>query len=226
MWNTPIGCRALGKDEGELVGGAAWCLTDDVRTWMQLGDQPGTGILLFDQMTGEQKIVMLDKVLSLLLDPKIKPPPSTALLDATVAAIYVQIRWLIEIEIDMQKDPIDEDDDFTSDRTAVVLALTENPAPDEEPYPDLPDADCTDMDTWELAIESLRDRVLADEDWLMDNLMLDLPPEKSRELKQGLGIRNNYFIDVPPEATIEQARTAWANIVERMSGTRPDESVF
>ncbi len=82
------------------------------------------------------------------------------------------------------------------------------------------------MDTWELAIDAVQGWVLADEDWQMDGLTLDLPPDKNREFKQALGIRDDYFTDIPPDANDQQARAAWADILELINGQRPDEAVF
>ena len=77
------------------------------------------------------------------------------------------------------------------------------------------------METWELAIEEIQSWVLADEDWQMDDRALDLPPDKSRVFKQALGIRDDYFTDVPPDANNQQARAAWADILELINGQRP-----
>jgi hypothetical protein len=76
------------------------------------------------------------------------------------------------------------------------------------------------------AIAEVQSWVLADEDWQMDGLTLDLPPDKSHEIKQLMGIRDGYFIDVPPDVSDQQARVAWAGIVELVSGQRLGEAVF
>jgi len=230
MWNTACGTRVLGKAEAELVGQATWTLTDWIRNYIPMredfGNRIDTGILLFDQMTPAQQVVMLDRVVALLIDSKLEPPAPSALLDSTVAAIYLQIRWNIQSEIDFQDDPIEfaeeGQEDCDSFRVLVIDALNECPSWEFEPYPDCPEPDCDEMESWEMAVDSLRDRVLADEDWAMNDLLVDLPPEKNKEIKQAMGIQGNYFVDIPPIATDDDAHEAWKNIIERVTGTRPN----
>ncbi len=227
MWNTPYGDRVLGTAEAKLVGGSTWSMTDWIRHFIptrgNYDDRIDTGIPLFDQMTPAQQIVMLDRTVALLLDPNLAPPESSALLDSTVAAIYLQIGWDIQTEIDLEKDSIDNEVDDIGDsvRVLVIDALNECPSWEDEPYPDCPEPDCDDMEEWEMAVESLRNRILADEDWAMGDLMLDIAPEENSEIKKSMGIQRNYYIDIPPIATDEDAHEAWKNIIQRITGKRP-----
>jgi len=227
MWGTGDDSRILGKAEVELIGQATWSLIDWIRDYISVPDddesQTDTGILLFDQMSPAQQLVMLDKVFGLMVDPNLEPPSPSALLDSTVAAIYIQIHWNIESEIDLEKDLMDfpKIEKCDSFRNLVTNALNECPSWHDEPYPNCPAPDCDDMDEWEQAISSLRDRFLADEDWAMNDLVLDLPPEENSELKQSMGIQDNYYLDIPPIVTDEDAHRAWKNIVERVTGSRP-----
>lgn len=41
-----------------------------------------------------------------------------------------------------------------------------------------------------------------------------------------MGIRDDYFTDVPPDADGHQARTAREDIIELITGDRPDRDVF
>jgi len=94
MWNTTLGCRVLKDAEARFVCGAAHRLTDEIRTSMpqegETGEKMEIGIVLFDRMAPEQQLVLIDRVIGYLLDPTLAAPPRTALMDATVAAIYVQ----------------------------------------------------------------------------------------------------------------------------------------
>ena len=220
-WNTAIGPRTLSGAEAYLVGQTAWQLTDSIREGLSIDSPLQFDIVLFDALTWQQQIVMLDRVLAPLLDADIDPPVPTALMDATIAAIYAQLVVFIETEIDMERTSDAAEEGDTDGRQEIVNALVECAYEG-----DCPDAECAVIDTWELLIEALRDRVLADEDYQMDGLTLDLPPEKSREFKRTLGISGDYFIDVPPDATTEDARNAWGNIIERITGERPNVSCF
>jgi hypothetical protein len=89
-----------------------------------------------------------------------------------------------------------------------------------------PRIDSIDINDWDVAIQCLKDRVLPDEDYLMESLALDLPPEKSLKLKSSMGITNDYFVDVPPDVTSEQAQQAWAEIVRHCDGRTVDPECY
>ena len=220
-WNTALGPRTLSGAEANLIGHMAWQLTDSVREGLSIDSPLRFGIVLFDAMSWQQQVVMLDKVLAPLLDPNIAPSKSTALMDATIAAIYAQMELSVQCEIDLDRTSDWDEHDFRDQRQRIYNALVESGYEGKKP-----DVDCAEMDAWELVILCLKDRVLADEDYQMDSLALDLPPEQSTELKQTMGISGDYFIDVPPDATTEDARDAWANIVQRVSGQRPNAMYF
>lgn len=220
MWNTAIGKRILVGAERRLIMNAAWGLTDSISTEATFNDNVQFGIVLFDRLTWQQQMLMLEKVLTPLLEPSIPAPQSTALFDATVAAIYAQLRTELIIELDMAE--LDKYDSFVGRnfdvRQEILDALFE-PVDTDEPVEEPPDegwpsVDCDDIDEWDLAIECLRGRMLADEDWQMDAITMDLPPVKSSRLKKALGIQTAYFIDIPPDGSDEEAEAARLRIVE------------
>ncbi len=220
-YQTALGDRTLRGCEAELIGSGAWQLVDDILTLKSASDGVQLGIVLFDQLAWQQQLVLIDRVLTYLLDPSISSPPRTALLDATIAAIYAQLRCRVECEVDLERMSDEAEEGDTAQREDVVRALIEH-----DPDWNWPDPECGVIDTWHLAIESLQERVLPDQDWQMDGLTMDLPPDESRALKETLGITGDYFIDVPPEATDDQARRSWANMIERLTGQRPSEIPF
>ena len=221
MWHTADGTRTLTGAEARLIRDTAWDLVDAIRAEKSLGSTLQFGIVLFDQLTWQQQVVMIAKVLRPLLIPSIGPPTPTALLDATVAAIYAQMHTNLQCEIDVEQTSSQNEEGDTERRQQILEVIREHGAEGN-----WPDAECVVMDTWELAIAEIQSWMLADEDWQLDDRALDLPPDKSREFKQTLGIRDDYFTDVPPDPNDQQARAAWADIVEIASGQRPDEAVI
>ena len=134
--------------------------------------------------------------------------------------VYTQLRTSLEIELDdarmAQDDTLDESDYF--DVRMEILAAIEEPVDTDEPIEEPPDDGrptilCDDIDDWDLAIESLRSRILADEDWQMEALAMDLSPQTSKSLKNDMGIQRDYFIDIPPDGTDEEAEAARLRIV-------------
>lgn len=110
MWNTAIGKRIFVGAERRLIMNAAWGLADSISTEATFNDNVQFGIVLFDRLTWQQQMLMLEKVLTPLLEPSIPAPQSTALFDATVAAIYAQLRTELIIELDMAE--LDKYDSF------------------------------------------------------------------------------------------------------------------
>lgn len=217
MWNTTYGERTLVWAERLLVASESWALTDAISEAAYDGGA-SFGILLFDRLTWQQQMLMVDQVLPALVEPTIPAPPNTALLDATVAAIYAQMVNSVQMEIDMaDPDEDDSDNPYSQDsgffvRQSILSALTERietDEPMEEPFEDHSlSVECDEIEEWELVIEILRGRVLADEDWQMEAIALDLAPPTSQHLKQLMGIQGDYFIDIPPDVTDEEAEAA------------------
>jgi hypothetical protein len=221
MWNTADGLRTLVNAEAQLVRETIDELVDAIRAQIDIGESVSLGIVLFDELSWQQQLAMLLKVAQPLLCPTVPAPTSSALLDATVAAIYAQMRVGVEVEIDVQRISTESWDHDTDRRQEIVRALRER-----RPNQNWLDAECVVMDEWDLAIEEVRSWVLADEDWNLGQVTLDASPDLARELKSTLGIDDDYFCDVPPDADARPPREVWADIVALIRGQRPDAHVF
>ena len=233
MWNTTYGERTLVWAERRLVAMESWALTDAISEAAYDGGA-SFGILLFDRLTWQQQMFMVGQVLSALVEPTIPAPPNTALLDATVAAIYAQMVNSVQLEIDMaEPDEDDPNNPYSQEigfyvRQHILDALTEpmdTDEPMEEPFEDHRlSVECDEIEEWELVIETLRGRVLADEDWQMEAIAIDLAPPTSQHLKQLMGIKGDYFIDIPPDVTDEEAEAARLRIaaIGRRIHDQPD----
>lgn len=213
-----------------MLASAAWTLADQLRNLIpssaalpapdHLLDNPVLGAL-----TPTQVIVLIDRVSSYLLDPHTAAPTRTALLDATIAAVFQQIATEVQAEIDLQSLSAEAEEGDTSLRTKVAAA---SPQTAESPSAamDAPDPECAVMEAWQLVIEGLCNRILPDTDWQLESTMLDLDPRKAAELKGVMGIQDDYFIDIVDEASIDDAAIAWCNLVERITGWRPEKWRF
>ncbi len=214
MWKTAMGERTLVGAERRLVVSAGWGLADSIS--IAAPDHKAIfGIHVFDRLTWQQQMLMLEKVLAALVEPTIPAPPTSALLDATVAAIYAHLYTSVEIELDVAKTDLDSslgEEDYFEVRQEILEAMRE-PVDSDEPMEESPEGGwptilCDEIDEWELAIESLRGRILADEDWQMEAITMDLAPKDSRAIKRNLGIQRDYFIDIPPDGSDEEAEAA------------------
>ena len=142
-------------------------------------------------------------------------------MDATVAAIYAQMRIGVDVELDWQRTSKENDDNDTARRRDIVNALRER-----HPDRNWLDAECVVADEWDLAVDILRNWVLVDEDWKLHDLSVDLAPEKANDVKAFLGIEHDYFIDIPPDDDESPPGIVWADLIELVAGTRPDPDVF
>ncbi len=229
MWNTAEGCRTLGPQEGYLLAEVTLEIVDEILLSAPQRQPFDFGIPLYDAMTPMQQVVVFEHILAAMLDPTIEAPQTNALIDSTIAVLYATLYGQITCEIEMVEigeTPAEEDPLY---RTMVIAALRE-PRFDPESSWDAEEAgfgadfdvSTTDLDTWAWAVDCLRDRVLADEDWALEGFAIDLPPESGQAVKQSLGIDNDYFIGISPDATLEDARAAREAILKRILPFRND----
>jgi len=221
MWNTANGIRTLTGAERELIVNGLHELVDAVVMARLSDESVSLGIALFDEVTWQQQLALLLKVARPLLDPKTPAPKPSAILDATVAAIYAYIGEMIECEIDVQRTSVESFDDDTGRRQDLVRALKES-----HPEGAWLDPECAVMEEWEVAVEVCKSWVLADEDYKLSELALDLDPEQATESREFLGIDKDYFIDIAPDPHQQSPGEIWADLLELTTGSRPDPKIL
>ena len=230
MWHTSRGDRTLSGDEAELIGDGVDTLGDALVTHIDVDESDETtlagdchcGIPLFDDLTPAQRIALLHDVTAHLLTPTESPLPLSAHAEAAVAAIFVEIRDQVAIEIDLFPSGAEiVSDDPESDVTwrQLVLAAhnhvfrtTHQPSEgfdfDYGPFPNdiqIPAESCRDIRQWEWLIESLTDAVLWDRDYEMADSFFDIDPGVSRQRRRLLGIDDNYFTQIAPDPKSAEA---------------------
>jgi len=225
MYDTALGIRVLYGAEARLLAGAVWSLTDQLREFVSASDEQEfehcIGIPILESLTAAQVIVLADRVSAFLLDSSIEAPTRTAILDATIAAIFQQVSENVQGEIYLESTSTEAEDGNTLIRTQVAEASEQTSDP-QYPVLDTPDPECALMETWQEVIERLCDRVLPDSDWQLASIALDSDPSRSAAMKGKMGIENDYFIDTVPDASVEDAATAWCNTIQRITGWRPE----
>lgn len=82
------------------------------------------------------------------------------------------------------------------------------------------------METWQFAIDLLCDRVLPDTDWELEPIAMDVDPQQGSVVKRFMGIPDDYFVDVVADASVDDAAAAWCDLIERISGWRPEKWRF
>jgi hypothetical protein len=175
------------------------------------------GIPPFDELQRNQKIAALHLVARGLLCPDQPPPPLTAVLEATVAAIYGHARDMLASEfvpesLDSDENPFGPpwvpESELPTWRQLVLDACRQQKMQEGLPAPD--DAD---LRQWEYPLDFLEQCILWDTDWALSG-HLDADPKKSSRAKKQLGIDDDYFVAVPPDPSDAQAARLLAELVE------------
>lgn len=224
MWHTSLGDRTLIDAEARLFRAGVRVLIDALAMdfdehWLEddTVDYP-TGVALFDALTPAQRIASIHRVSTFLLTDVGETPEVTAIDEATVAAIFMEIRDHLAIEVDFRDPDSPPTDDQGSNgpepnrhrwREVVLAAYHEsetelNPSvsgdadddPSKNPNDDwVPNAtiDARDMNTWDAIIERLIDGILWDRDFEMADLFLDADPGVAKHRREMLGIGKDYF---------------------------------
>ncbi len=236
MWHTSRGDRTLHGDEATLVREAIDTMIDGLL--VHLDDELDqsdpletetaviceSGVALYDACTPSQRIGLLHDVARHLLAETEEILPLSATLEATIAAIFVDIRDHVAIEINF---PQNEDgvvaverpgwrhlvasayrslvptqelsgDEFTSG----VMQTTFRP--NEETPLVLPQEASCDIRHWDEIVDFLADAILWDRDFELSESFLDIDPGISSQRRRLMGIDDDYFTRVPPDPRPDQ----------------------
>ncbi len=205
MWHSSRGDRTLRGDEAALVGTAIDTMIDallihvDVDFVDEVIPDCDSGIAVFDRLTVCQRIGLLHEVAEHLLTDTAVAMPLSALAEATVAAIFVEIRDQTAIEIDLFGDSPEQDPFW---RAMVLAAYRATP---QVSLVNLPRVQSRDLNAWEDLIDILAGAILWDRDFEMADSFLDIDPGVSHQRRKLLGIDDDYFTSVAPDPKPEQA---------------------
>lgn len=242
MWHTSRGNRTLRGGEALLVASAIDTMVDALSVHLDdcdfsdsfnlpdIFDVPeslelavgesladcDSGIAMFDRLDACQRIGLLHQLAVYLLTDTPNTLRLTATADAGVAAVFVEIRDQLAIELDLQGltdvndataksnedtiqvDSFDADDDPFYWRRLLIDAMLES-SYDPEAIEDIPALTCRELFQWEDAIDLMASTILWDRDFEMADGFMDQDPTVSRQRQRLLGIQQDYFSDVHPD---------------------------
>ena len=212
MWQTPDGDRTLRGSEAQLVRRSIAMMIDDLasvyREWSYMPQD--YGVAPFDELTLTQQVALLSDVARHLLTDTVDTLPLTAVTEATVAAVFENIRMQIEIEIDHSGEYERVADIGHPSWRELVLTTYQSGSFDygnnEDNVEHLTADSCDELD-WELMVECLADSILSCRDFEMADTLVDEDPTRAAAMKSVLGIHPDYFTSVapdPPEVEIER----------------------
>jgi hypothetical protein len=230
MWPTSIGNRTLHGAEASLISAAIMVMLDALDE--HLGDDDDDeaseptadmhiGIAVFDSLTIPQRIAMLHHLSKhLLTDEPLPSEQTSAIDDATIAAVFSEIQDQVTIEIDLDPEDVTEGDRNETVSQAslarsvlwrsMILAAIHQVVfndPIETDDMGLPtDASVDSIDAWEDAIDALASAILWDRDFELADGFMDEEPSSARQRRKLLGITDNYFVQPPLDPTVSQTR--------------------
>ncbi|TWU20637.1 hypothetical protein Pla52o_45150 [Novipirellula galeiformis] len=230
MWHTSRGDRTLRGSEATLVSLAIDTMIDALLVHLDDEDDASmapecqSGIAVYDALAASQRIGLLHDVARYLLTETESVLPLSAATEAAIAAIYVEVRDQVAIEIDLYSENAEGDcfNDGATWRNLVLDAyqlLFREAEPGQDFYRESdacfdpswqPEPTSDDLEHWETLIERLTDAVLWDRDFEMADSFLDVDPGVSDRRRRLLGIDADYFTYVAPDPRPEQMmRLVW-----------------
>ena len=213
MWHTSLGDRTLRGDEAALVRMSIESMIDALLIHVDeeienedIGADARTdcesGIPVYDALTISQRIAVLYDVAKYLLTDTNEVLSLSAELEASVAAIFIEVRDQVAIEIDFPTINLDPGPNWRQLVRAAydnVFADDVTGLHDEEVDEDLPSPSDRDIRRWEYLVEALSDAILWDRDFEMADSFLDDDPGVSHTRRRLLGINDEYFTSIAPD---------------------------
>jgi hypothetical protein len=211
MWRTPEDDRVLTEAEGALFRVGLTILQDVIQQDISnKTNDPDTGVTVFDRLTPEQKLTLLAETAHALRNPAIPAPHHTAVNEGAILAVFAMLQGELEIELDSAPST----DETSSPIRPLLRAACEGSEDGEEPLPDVQE---TDPDTWEGLMQEVQEAIFWDDDFAMEDVFLDLPPEQVQDKLQAFGLEPDYYLavaDEPDEAGLICARQTLARLLE------------
>jgi hypothetical protein len=178
MWWTSSGERVLRGTEWELFREGLSCLWDEVEVAEEEDGSGTSGIAVFDDLPKAERLALLATVAKGLTDEDEPRPDLTALTEGTVAAIFAQICYHIEVEIELQEEAMASGSTQRGRARplrGMVLAAADQFGIDCGSL--RADSGSDALEEWSDLTDELRDRILWDDrDYLAGNVFLDLDP--------------------------------------------------
>lgn len=197
VWPTTNGLRCLSGDESELIRCAVAMMLDYLVAEGHEGDpQEVYGIQWYDQWDWQQRIWLLERTtLALLTD--LQPPSPAAIWEASIDAVFHEIRESVEMEV-RHPEAIRQEKTW---RESVVDAFRCQQKRD-------PDICCTDTNLrgWHIVITQLADAVLGVRLYLKAEGFRDVDMARTQRFLMQHGLPADFLEQIPPLRSVDQTQ--------------------
>ena len=206
----PDGDRVLKETEWALFAFGLDLLRDQIEMDIILeADLAIYGLPAFDNLSAEQKLVLAANVAEGLRRPSVPAPVLTAANESAIKAVFIEIGAYIDVEID--EEAMGTSDSFEL-RRLLLAAVKDSPD-----LTRLPKVTSRKRESWRFLLEGIEEHFFWDADFEMDGLILDLPPENSRQIMKDLQIHDEYFLSTPNEPKPKELKAA-RDVLKDLSG--------
>lgn len=225
MWRTSRGDRTLEGQEARLVLLAVSHLREMITAAIELDCPHQTEVEIFNRLQPTQQLSILHEVAFALLDHNIATPKPTAIREATIYVLFRELLSLVEMEVEIGK--LNEEPQIAC-RYQIVRACIEResraresewanyPSEDQDLTPtfEIPNVHSDDVAHWEQTIEQLANEILWDRDFELESLFADHDPQQTREVKEMMGIDQDYYSIPAPDSTSDEFRRLDSELVQ------------
>jgi hypothetical protein len=221
-WQTHLGERVLKGIEAEVYFTAMQDAIENLEDTRDL-EEPEvlTGDRVFDIASCEQKVVLLHRCLSALLDPEIEPPMLTNVIEAATYFPFAFLKMRLGDEIDLEKEELSEEESLKYFYRNLVWRAFEaylliNWQAEQEEFGfdeelDIFHPHSDNLRAWHTVVDELVDRIFWDRDWALTSNHPEVLDGMEEELSKLLGL-DDYFTNRLPQVSSEQAETAISEI--------------
>jgi len=165
------------------------------------------GYPAFVSQTLAQKAWTLHKIAFCLLNKETPVFSLTAYSEATLDAVLGNVETLIVSDIECSGNEDDDDPEYWYLLRRAILAVVNIIDPEllveDDGTPPLT-AECSDVERWETAMGYIFSSIMWDKDYA-DVELEDMPPEVSKEVKNFLGILDDYCTAIPYDPKMDEA---------------------
>ena len=197
MWPTTTGLRCLVDHEFELIRATVGMMVDHLVAEGREGDpQQVYGLQWYDQWDWQQRIWLVERV-SLALLTDLEPPSPAAIWEASIDAVFLEIRELVEMEV-RHPDLLRPEKSW---RQCVFDAFQSQ----QNREPKISSAD-TDLTAWHIVITQLADAILGVRLYLKAELFRDVDIARTQLFLTQHGLPTDFLEQIPPLRTVDQTQ--------------------
>ena len=197
MWRTMDGLRTLMDQEARLIGRAAEEMIDSLASELQESEPTQTsGMDWFDQWDVEQRVWLLDQVLSAMWLTDCPPPPTAAIFEATVDAIFCHVVDAISLELDGTST------NTIADGWRGLLADAFESQHGRRP---IDSCDLTNLRRWQSIAFQVAETIMGPSSYLRAERFRDREAHHAQHFLRTRGLPDDYLQRIPPVINAPQA---------------------